>query len=193
MGRDHSRVRARARRARVRSVFQRKSAVGVRRKGQGQLAGTKRVQRPNGAPAFKDAALAPRIRSRKVPKVRQHLPKSCPPEDAVPSEGEHFRLIVGALSLQQAFLSYTELGRTCPKNSRPCEWGSVSLFRDRAGVERLLDLGGQFEGALVARGTLTAEMGSAKSKKEAKSSHVDFWPFEGAQPWEAFAVEEPRK
>lgn len=128
----------------------------------------------------------------KVSTYRPHLPESCPPGDAVPSEGIFFRLILDGSVCEQSFLSLRE--KDAKRKIRPprteCEACGLSLYRTLTDAANLKKANpGTFGKALIAQGNLDRCLGTMKpTPARPGDSHTTYWPFASSEPWQVFSL-----
>jgi hypothetical protein len=89
-----------------------------------------------------------------------------------------------------AFLSLGELGKLCPEDRSPCEWGAVSLCRSRSDTDAPRRISPRkFRNAKVAQGALNKDHGVTKPTPTGKNpSHTSYWPYDTAEPWLSFTI-----
>ena len=102
----------------------------------------------------------------------EDLPASCPPADCECDELTGvYRLLKGANSVAEDWLSQMQLGKVCPKKVDPCRWASLSLQANKVAVRKLCKLP-NFRGATHAA---VLDIPYTAGVFLTNRSHHDFW------------------
>lgn len=111
------------------------------------------------------------------------LPRGCPPDDAVPSSGDFFRLVGkdvpvgGTPGADDWVLPYRKAKGPCMGKIDECLCHSHSLFADITDARLVIKLIPAFRNKLIAKVTLTPNMGRIKhTPREKTPSHYSWWP-----------------
>lgn len=123
-------------------------------------------------------------------------PPDCPYAECAPAEGEVFRLLVfNTEPGPQDFRSYREVYPSRRFQVPECEACGLSVYRDLADVDAMMERVPRMRGKLVSRGRLVPSHGViSPTPKAAEPSHCTWWiPVEVTTPWAAFEVVIPHQ
>lgn len=116
----------------------------------------------------------------------EHFPDDCPPFSAVDAGGVVFRVVAGEHLTEEAFSTYHELNKA--PRAPACSRCAVSVFDTFRNACHLVKLKPSI-GDHVARGILSPAAG--KMSAPARSGHMDWWPYAGADRRSFFAEPVP--
>lgn len=104
-----------------------------------------------------------------------YFPPGCPPSNAGPASGLVFRIVAGGVLTEEDFQSHYEAGTA--SNAPPCGRCGVSVFNSSERALHRLRLSPHL-GKAIARGQLKAD-GGRTQLTNARSGHVEWWPYAG--------------
>jgi len=120
------------------------------------------------------------------------FPDGCPPETAEPTSGRVYRWVKTNPPTSEDFKSHYELGKPRRRNTNPCQYVGLSVYRSvEVAVDRLVSLKERLPnldfGDHIAEGDLTEDHGKIEQSGR-DSEHHTWWPFLGVDHLSLFRV-----
>jgi hypothetical protein len=121
---------------------------------------------------------------------RKHLPDDCPPEDAIPTIGQVYRLADKNNFDENDFLSHRELHPEREwEGVSECVAGGISVYTELEGILRLRRRVKSMRRKKVISGVLEPKHGKMKhTPSETHPSHHTWWIPLDEKPWRVFRV-----
>lgn len=118
-------------------------------------------------------------------------PPGCPLPEAVPADGQAFRIVESDPPTEWDFQSHHERGET-PRSTltrnQQCKWRSLSIYRTIEDARHHLRVF-ECEDSFIAAGTLTRWMGKTiPSPSRDRPSHASWWRADGVDWRTVFSI-----
>jgi hypothetical protein len=124
----------------------------------------------------------------------ESFPPACPPEDAVPAEGDFYRLVDTSQPTDGDFMSGLELQASGQRNKNRkwpdlCEAAALSLFGDLDETRYVRESTGPMRSMKIARGNVSCSgVMKATPHPPRNRSHHSWWRPVGDEAWKTFEV-----
>jgi hypothetical protein len=112
-------------------------------------------------------------------------PPGCPPKDAVPANGEVFRIVRNDPVTSQDFLSQFDLNAALTADE--CYRRSLSVFRKYSDAVHMMRMRPKL-GRFVASRALSCDQGKTLHTGGKSSTHTEWWAFEDVDRRAGFVV-----